>query len=495
MKKYNLFSILLILPFILTSCDKWLDVTPEDEIAETDLFTTGEGYRNALNGVYKSLSDADLYGKQLTWGLLDVMAQCYDVSNLATSQSNGKLYQYQATSYDYVQDEFVTVLETIWSKAYNDVANCNNIIQNIQKADPEIFVSKERERKLIEGEAYALRAFIQFDLLRMFAPAPLKNDQGKYIPYVTTYPSLRSPRLTVDSCMAHVISDLKQAKSLLWEFDSVNSSNFSVQMRLEQWGFGGDRFLISRGNRFNYYAVSGILARACMYAGKLEDAYDAALEVIKFQDKKGYYAYTRSSTYTNNSFENGNLKAYNDLLIAFYSTKLTDLDKEMNDYLGSNKVYYMKLQNIPEIFGTDIDDFRLKFQIETKNNIYRPLKYRTPSLSQVGGNISSVLIPIMGMSEIYYIAGEAICEKPEKLDEAKSYLMKVKTGRNLRNTDLSGVTTGTQFKDLLLLDARRELWGEGQLFFWYKRWDKAISNASFTKDKFVIPVPDSEIKI
>ena len=102
--------------------------------------------------------------------------------------------------YDYAHSDFTTVLEAIWSKAYNNVANANNIIQNIQYADEDMFESKAREKAMIEGEAYALRAFIHFDLLRMFAPAPTKNDQGTYIPYIMEYPSIRAPKLSVDSC-------------------------------------------------------------------------------------------------------------------------------------------------------------------------------------------------------------------------------------------------------------------------------------------------------
>ena len=102
MKRYSFFSILLILPFILASCDSWLDVTPEDEIEEKDLFSSGEGFRNALNGIYKSLSESDLYGKELTWGLLDAMAQCYDNSKLLSAQSSGNLYRYRAVSYTHL---------------------------------------------------------------------------------------------------------------------------------------------------------------------------------------------------------------------------------------------------------------------------------------------------------------------------------------------------------------------------------------------------------
>ena len=42
----------LVLPFFMLSCNEWLNVEPEDEISEEKLFSTGTGFRHALNGVY-----------------------------------------------------------------------------------------------------------------------------------------------------------------------------------------------------------------------------------------------------------------------------------------------------------------------------------------------------------------------------------------------------------------------------------------------------------
>ena len=50
MKIYHwIIACCLLLP--LGGCSNWLDVIPEDSVDEKDLFSTGEGYRNALNGV------------------------------------------------------------------------------------------------------------------------------------------------------------------------------------------------------------------------------------------------------------------------------------------------------------------------------------------------------------------------------------------------------------------------------------------------------------
>ncbi len=50
----NIILLITLLSFSIISCNDWLDVIPSDTVEETDLFSTGDGYRNALNGVYSN---------------------------------------------------------------------------------------------------------------------------------------------------------------------------------------------------------------------------------------------------------------------------------------------------------------------------------------------------------------------------------------------------------------------------------------------------------
>ena len=74
MRKYKLLLVLLV-SLSTISCDGWLDVKPQDEIDEKDLFATGDGYRHLLNGIYYGLSNSSLYGRELTWGIVDALGQ------------------------------------------------------------------------------------------------------------------------------------------------------------------------------------------------------------------------------------------------------------------------------------------------------------------------------------------------------------------------------------------------------------------------------------
>ena len=89
MKIYHwIIACCLLLP--LGGCSNWLDVIPEDSVDEKDLFSTGEGYRNALNGVYRQMSQTSMYGQQMSWGFIDVLGQLSKIVELFGIWNRGK---------------------------------------------------------------------------------------------------------------------------------------------------------------------------------------------------------------------------------------------------------------------------------------------------------------------------------------------------------------------------------------------------------------------
>ena len=60
------------------SCSDWLDVKMEDSVMENTLFSTNEGYQEALNGVYVGM--INLYDDDVSAGILDILAQYYYVT-------------------------------------------------------------------------------------------------------------------------------------------------------------------------------------------------------------------------------------------------------------------------------------------------------------------------------------------------------------------------------------------------------------------------------
>ena len=160
---------------------------------------------------------------------------------------------------------------------------------------------------------------------------------------------------------------------------------------------------------------------------------------------------------------------------------------------------------IDKYFAEEKDnDWRYLYQFESKNygRYYRPLKYYKQSESATYGPVNNQTIPMIRMSEIYYIAAESIFDPadPAKVAEAKSYLKWVKMGRGIRNPQLDDISTTEQFMGALINEERREFIGEGQTLFIYKRLNRVLPSADNNDEAprdeiYVLPKPTSESNI
>lgn len=56
------YILVLMTALAFTSCNNWLDVTPQGEVEGEDLLTNEKGYNAALNGIYYNLTSTTLYG-------------------------------------------------------------------------------------------------------------------------------------------------------------------------------------------------------------------------------------------------------------------------------------------------------------------------------------------------------------------------------------------------------------------------------------------------
>ena len=160
---------------------------------------------------------------------------------------------------------------------------------------------------------------------------------------------------------------------------------------------------------------------------------------------------------------------------------------------------------IEQYFGEEKNqDWRFKYQFESKyyDYYYRPLKYYKQSESSSYGPVNNKTIPMIRMSEVYYIAAECLFDPndPVKMNAAKSYLKWVKQGRGIKNAQMDDITTTEQFMTTLLSEMRREFVGEGQTLFMYKRLNRMLpsfdNGDQVASDAiYVLPKPEAESNI
>lgn len=457
----------------LSSCSSWLDVQPFDQVSEDKQYSKAEGFYNQLNGIYKSLATKDLYGQELTWGILDVIAQYYVMGYYSDCENRA---YWNAAGLEYEDDKVRPYIDRFWEQMYHTIANCNNLIQNTMIADSSLFPNKEVERRCIEGEARALRAMIHFDLLRMFAPAPQKDMKGKHIPYVNQFPTHIPIKISTEEVLDKIEEDLELAHAMTADYDTLNTSLFSSIYRRLLLS-GSHSFMAHRGYRLNHYAIKALLARFCLYKGDKEKAIFWASDVIKY---KKWFSFSDEYDIKYDAV----MKLYGDVIFAFYNNNTALYEEHENT--GDSR---LQAWDLDVLFSSDdIYDVR-RYQWNFEENV--PLKIKRVEENKQG-NVCNLMIPMIRLSEMYYILSECYFEKD--VEQAKKYLNIVREARGCES-ELPNVKTQSDFNKLILQDFRREMYGEGQLFFFYKRLGMdAIGDESTMVSygtKYVFPIPES----
>ncbi len=420
----------------------------------------------------------------MTWGFVDVIAQYYYYSKL---NRKGYYYKY-ARKYEYDNSEVKGTLEAIWQRGYKSIANCNNLLQNIKTEDVSSFAGGEIEKNMIEGEALALRAFMHFDMLRLFAPAPINDDGNLYIPYCNIYPSILKAPETVNSCLEKTINDLLKAKELVASFDTIPEhilwlkTDYRIEAANNQgYKMPDDLFYAYRGFRMNYYAITAILARVYSYAGDLENAYKQAEEVCDAEDSDGFKLFDFCRDFST-------AKLYDGVVFALSNKKL--IENFETYHTGDNKTLSIDMTGI---FDGEEGDVRCTFIREEgsgRSKTYISEKYLESDDHSFIGNINAELIPIIRRSELCYIMGEYLYSIG-KTKDAIDKLKEVRIARKVPNDLPESVNNMDDYKRELLRDAKRDFIGEGQMFYMYKKYNVMPYKYMETGD-FVLPIPDSE---
>lgn len=483
------------------SCNKWLDVMPQGLTTEENLFSDYSGYRSALNGIYQQMASPSLYGRELSWGFISALAQYYDFGSMSTSQ----LYTY-TEKLDYENKEVLDYLENIWQTAYNTIANCNALIAHIAEADPAIFPYAESgEREMIYGEALAARALMHFEVLRLFAAAPVVDRDSKAIPYSTTYPDRVPTRYTTAEVIDKIVADLEAALPLL----EINDRDLEALKSASTRFISNDSrglFFGYRGTRLHYWAVKALLARVYMYACDYEKALATATEV--YENCQSWFPITTKSQA---SAISGAVKLYDDIIFASYNQYLK---KNYNDVmlssLGSTSNFILALRSPKDRFSGETSyDTRYMYTInqpdeEYQEDLYASCKYvkytSTTGSDYDQEDTQGALIPVLRMSEVILIMAEckargASGQGDGDISEAVSDLNLVHKVRCSGRKTVSAADYD-EFMSKLDLEMWKENIGEGQYFFFLKRLNSptlvSTTQTIQMADKYVFDIPDSE---
>ena len=464
---------------LFSSCSDWLDVKPKTNVEEDDLFKNEQGFKEALTGIYIKMSNPELYGREMTYGFLDQLAQRYE------SDENASADYYEHTWYTYPSERTQTYYETFWREDYNLIANLNNLLANIDRHG-EVIVT-DGLRDIIKGEALGLRSFIYFDLLRMFGPIYKDSPESPSIPYRTSFDREVAKLLPAKQVIDSIIHSLHEAETLLRN-DPMNIS-FPVYASDEDPNV--EPFLNYRFNRMNKYAVKAELARAYLWKGDKANASRYAQEVLDAKKADGSKQFALITDNTQDKIGS------TELLFSLNMDSNTFPDRIKDEFMIAMWNFYIisDINKLYKIFDTSVDgqnDMRMKegmgFSISS-NGAYT-LKFNQDNLSSY---VLQNNMPLIRLPEMYYILAECT----DDLSESAHYLSIVRGARGVE--DLEPFANATEKQEAIEKEYRKEFYGEGQLWFFYKRLGYKtflfcpITN--MTEGHYRFPLPDDEIAL
>jgi SusD family. len=468
-KYYCLFALIVL--FATTSCEKWLSVSPRSEVKYDDLFKDKEGFRDQLTGIYTAMCEESLYGANLTYGMLDALGQQY-----TWIMEVGDYYYLH--KFEYNNTISTSIISTIWSRMYNTIANINILIHGLNEF-PNVLSVEEREIYL--GEAYGLRAYLHFDLLRLFGPSYKSGSDKKAIPYIKSISKNVTPMSSVTQILDLVIEDLLEAKKYLAKDPIISGEEIS-------------QFIGNRIFHLNYYAVEAMLARVYMYKNDKQNAYKTAKEVLnanKFNWIARECVTTPLREARDGIFSTETIFALNNMKLDALTGKY--LREGMSD--SKDNLLIIKPEVLDQIYESDLYggyDWRYIYYFEVQRETYKGSsklwQYRTMPDEYRNKQ------PLLRMSELYLILAECA----ENKEEAISYFNTLREHRGFdASFNLDASTNDTAFISEIAKEYRKEFIGEGQWFFYCKRNDlDELPNVTvpFSKGYYILPLPDLEIE-
>ena len=474
MKKYT--SIILVcLLFAFAGCNNWLDVELDNKIEDTKLFTSASGFKEALAGVYSELSKSPLSGQRLSMEYMDILAGIYSYNAIRSTYEDWK-------DYDYESSASASVISGIWNSMYSNIAQVNCILY---WADENASMLSEADRNQIRGEALGLRAYLHFDLYRMFSPDVKRQPKAEGIPYNKEFGVSIPPMYTAEECVQLVINDLLEAEQCLqndpiegvvpYEIRTVTDQGEIIDAAAKN---EADQYVA----RINLYAVKAMLARAYQARGEYDKAIEKAQEVIdcgKFR-LLDFTSIDQTESSVDLLFSDEHVFSLRNQDIDSYSK---DLHRDIVSGSGTqgtalpfSDTYSMYQGNNDDVRYSkwfDMNDF-LKF-IPDSANIY-PKK-----------------MPMIKLSEMYLLIAE--CSFDTDKDKALECINTLRDHRVRSNTHWQYLEKENIFDEM-----RREYVGEGQMWYAYKRNHHAlpgnniVSEIEPSDDIFVFPLPDAEIE-
>lgn len=486
-KKLNVIVLSLALCcMFLCGCTDWLDYKPNDKQSEEQQFSSKEGFYAAVNGIYNRMSGTSLYGKYLSYDMIDILGQYYTVEQ--SDESDYYKYLRALTEWDYSNESVISVLSAIWNEAYSTIMNVNVVLKNIEEDAVGEKILPDQEYKMLKGEMLAARAMLHFDMLRLFGPIYSKNPEGQGVPYnESTDPQILSilPANTV--LTGYIIRDLTEAEALLLASDPVLTEG----PRAEYDNVNQDNSMRYRQLRLNYYATVLLTARAYLWGGDYTNALAEARKLTDDEQVREFFPRVESGKLLGNSSDPDRMFSTECLFGYYNKNRGLIYDYTFGGTSTGKALLIPRTGYVDGILfsGYWVGDWRFQSQWISGTTLegnasYQMIKFKDITDSNRDEVINSKdenellqaqkfhgsFCSLIKLSEAYYIAAECLGTTGSEvfnLPDAWKYLNRIFVDRG--TYDWGTGNAEIYLQDWLTKEYIREFVGEGQKFFYFKR--------------------------
>ena len=457
--------------FAVTGCKDFLTKDPLLSQSTDITLSSYTGLNNATFGAYYYLASSGWYGQ--SW-IIDAEMRSGNGKKTAFRNSNRCVQPY---IWNYTED----ATSGMWSYCYVTVAQCNNVIDNLEgKAGGDV---TEQDLNNLKAECLFLRAFSHFcNVLTYGQPytyCKKSAPESLGVPYVYhTDPNGKPFRETVISNYENIVKDLLEAESII-DPDYVRKGTTDELATV------------------NISTIQALLSRVYLYMGEWQKAADYATKVI---DSKKYKMWTAEEYPKVWGAEKGS----GEIIFEVYGNITNSAWASWEDmsYLTSPEGSGDPAAAKPLLDLYADDDVRLATyrtdEKEESNGILWTTKYPGKGLNTPDANN----VVVLRLSEMYLNRAEALMngaqiEGVTAWDDLNAITSK-------RNAD---AYTSAGNLDIQR-ERRKELAWEGHYIYDLARWGKAVErtaadyplctqnlNVPFPSNKWALPLPKSEREV
>ncbi|MEC5144199.1 RagB/SusD family nutrient uptake outer membrane protein [Chitinophaga sp. 212800010-3] len=195
----------------VSSCKKFLDLAPESSATTGNAYQTAQDMEAALIGLYTTF-----YGEYFIWD--DMLLGDVRSDNAYSGGDGADINQYDLLKISTVN----TRVFANWQLLYNGISKANLILEKIDGVkDPALDLNQRRAG--IIAEAKFIRAYMYFELVKMYGPVPLVTKFGAVEPSQANV-----PRSSENDVYAAILKDLQDALVLPDSYDNASLSTSRI---------------------------------------------------------------------------------------------------------------------------------------------------------------------------------------------------------------------------------------------------------------------------